>query len=240
MAGTTKSNNSTARKSTIRKSTSKKSNYKKSNKKFGKNQKIRNIILKAVVVFFALIGAITTIYLVYTGIRSLFVKKMGDGPDVVEDLLSVNSYSRPGIALSAANGIVVHYTANPGSSAKDNRDYFENLRFTHKTKASSHYVIGLEGEILQLVPLDEMSYASNSRNTDTIAIECCHPDDSGKFNDATYNSLVELVAWLCTRFNLSTDKVIRHYDVTGKNCPKYFVENEDAWAKFLEDVDKKL
>ena len=240
MAGTTKSNNSTTKKSTNRKSTSKKSTYKKSNKKFGKNHKIRNIIFKAVVVIFALIGVIATIYLVYTGIRSLVEKKQGDGPDVVQDLLSVNSYSRPGIALNAVNGIVVHYTANPGSSAKDNRDYFENLRFTHKTKASSHYVIGLEGEILQLVPLDEMSYASNSRNTDTIAIECCHPDDSGKFNDATYKSLVDLVAWLCTRFNLSTDKVIKHYDVTGKNCPKYFVEHEDAWNKFLEDVDKKL
>ena len=85
-----------------------------------------------------------------------------------------------------------------------------------------------------------MSYASNSRNNDTISIECCHPDDTGKFNDKTYNSLVDLVAWLCLKYHLNTEHVIRHYDVTGKNCPKYYVEHEDAWNKFLEDVGKKL
>ena len=231
---------SNTKKSTSNKSTSRKSSSRKSNKKFGKNRKVLRIVLQAVVVFFAIIGVITTIYLIVSGISNLVSAKKGAGPSVTEDLLTVNSYSRPGIALDGVKGIVVHYTANPGSSAKANRDYFENLRFTHKTKASSHYVIGLEGEILQLIPLEEMSYASNSRNNDTIAIECCHPDDTGKFNDATYNSLVDLVAWLCLKYHLNTDGVIRHYDVTGKNCPKYFVEHEDAWNKFLEDVGKKL
>ena len=30
--------------------------------------------------------------------------------------------------------------------------------------------------------------------------------------------------------------VIRHYDVTGKICPKYYVEHEDAWDTFIDDV----
>lgn len=240
---TSKSNSSkssTSKKSTGNKSTSRKSTSKKSSKKYGKNRKVLKIVFQSVVVFFAIIGVITTIYLIVSGISSLVSAKKGAGPAVTEDLLTVSSYSRPGIALDGVNGIVVHYTANPGSSAKANRDYFDNLRFTHKTKASSHYVIGLEGEILQLIPLEEMSYASNSRNNDTISIECCHPDDTGKFNDKTYNSLVDLVAWLCLKYNLKTEHVIRHYDVTGKNCPKYYVEYEDAWNKFLEDVGKKL
>lgn len=69
-----------------------------------------------------------------------------------------------------------------------------------------------------------MSYATNSRNVDTISIECCHPDETGQFNTATYDSAVKLTAWLCTRFGLTSDQVIRHYDVTGKDCPKYYVE----------------
>ena len=52
----------------------------------------------------------------------------------------------------------------------------------------------------------------------------------------TVAALVQLTAWLCVKFDLTEDQVIRHYDVTGKNCPKYFVENEDAWAQFKEDV----
>lgn len=161
-------------------------------------------------------------------------------PDIDVELLTPNEYSRPGIATDKITGIVVHYTANPGASARNNRDYFEGLKDSHVTKASSNFVVGLEGEIIQCVPTWEVAYASNSRNTDTVSIECCHPDETGKFNDATYHSMVELCAWLCLKFDLNEEDVIRHYDVTGKNCPKYFVEHEDAWVQFKSDVGKKL
>ena len=161
-------------------------------------------------------------------------------PDIDVELLTPNEYSRPGIATDKITGIVVHYTANPGAGARNNRDYFEGLKDSHVTKASSKFVVGLEGEIIQCVPTWEVAYASNSRNTDTVSIECCHPDETGKFNDATYHSMVELCAWLCLKFDLNEEDVIRHYDVTGKNCPKYFVEHEDAWVQFKSDVGKKL
>ena len=74
----------------------------------------------------------------------------------------------------------------------------------------------------------------------TISIECCHPDATGKFNQQTYDSLVELTAYLMGRFQLTTDDVIRHYDVTGKKCPLYYVEHEDAWQQFLTDVNQYI
>ena len=161
-------------------------------------------------------------------------------PDIEVDLLTVNPYSRPGIETGKINGIVVHYTANPGASAKANRDYFENLKDTHKTKTSSNFIIGIDGEIIQCVPTWEVAYASNDRNKDTVSIECCHPDESGKFTKDTYRSLVQLTSWLCMKFDLKAADVIRHYDVTGKNCPKYFVEDEDAWNGFIKDVSNAL
>lgn len=159
-----------------------------------------------------------------------------DRPSLDVQLLTVNEYSRPGIPLEQINGIVVHYTANPGTSAKDNRDYFEGLKDSHATKASSHFIIGLAGEIVQCIPCNEWAYASNERNEDTISIECCIPDESGEFTQQTYDSLVELVSWLCFRYGLTEEDLLRHYDITGKNCPKYYVEHEDAWNTFLEDV----
>lgn len=48
--------------------------------------------------------------------------------------------------------------------------------------------------------------------------------------------MVQLTAWLCKKFDLTEKDVIRHYDITGKICPKYFVEDEAAWEKFREDV----
>ena len=73
----------------------------------------------------------------------------------------MNPYSRSGIALKKVKGVVIHYVANPGSTAKENRDYFNNLQNTHTTKASSHYIVGLDGEIIQCIPQNEISYASN-------------------------------------------------------------------------------
>lgn len=161
-------------------------------------------------------------------------------PDIDVELLTVNPYSRPGTETKKITGVVVHYTANPGATAMDNRNYFENLKDSHETKVSSNFVVGLEGEIVQCVPTWEEAYASNSRNIDTVSIECCHPDETGKFNDKTYQSMVELCAWLCLKFDLDENDVIRHYDVTGKDCPKYFVENEKAWEQFRKDVGKQL
>lgn len=157
-------------------------------------------------------------------------------PEIDVELLTVNPYSRPGEPTSKITGIVVHYTANPGASAIDNRNYFEGLKDSHTTQASSNFIIGLEGEIIQCVPTWEVAYASNERNIDTVSIECCHPDETGKFNDSTYRSMVQLCAWLCMKFDLNEEDVIRHHDVTGKICPKYFVENEDAWKRFKKDI----
>lgn len=161
-------------------------------------------------------------------------------PDIDVELLTVNPYSRCGEKTSRINGIVIHYTANPGSTAMENRDYFEGLKDSHITQASSNFIVGLDGEIVQCVPTWEVAYASNSRNNDTVSIECCHPDDTGKFNDATYRSMVQLTAWLCLKFGLDENDVIRHYDITGKICPKYFVEHEDAWETFRSDVGDAL
>ena len=170
----------------------------------------------------------------------------GDGvavPEyVVQDLLPVNEWSRPGTALEKIDAVVIHYVGNPGTTAQANRNYFASLSSGEEgTYASSHFIVGLEGEVLQCIPLTEISYASNTRNSDTVAIEVCHPDETGKFSAVTYDRVVELTAWLCREFRLKPEKdVIRHYDVSGKVCPKYFVEDPEAWEQFLEDVSSAV
>ena len=160
-------------------------------------------------------------------------------PDWIErDLIPVNPYSRSGELLSSIDGIVVHYTANPGTTAKQNRNYFAGLADGSGTSASSHFIIDTDGTILQCVPMSEIAYASNDRNRDTLSIECCHEDESGQFTMETYQSLVKLTAWLCDTYGLETDQVIRHYDVTGKLCPKYYVEHEDKWDTLKKDIEK--
>lgn len=163
-------------------------------------------------------------------------------PDWIEqDWLQINEYSRPGTPLQEVNTIVIHYVGNPGTSAKQNRSYFQRLAYAvdnpNGDQASSHFIVGLEGEIIQCVPISEISYCSNERNVDSIAIEVCHPDAEGKFTDVTYDSLVKLTAWLCEQLDLTSNEVIRHYDITGKLCPIYYVQHPEAWEQFLQDVD---
>jgi N-acetylmuramoyl-L-alanine amidase CwlA len=153
---------------------------------------------------------------------------------VDKQIISETAGGRPGTKLDRVRDIAIHYVANPGSTAQNNHDYFDQP----ETQVSAHFVVGLEGEIIQCIPLDEVSYATNDRNKDTISIEVCHPDESGKFNQATYDSLVKLTAWLCDNCGISRKDVIRHYDVTGKACPLYFVDHPDAWEQFLKDVKK--
>lgn len=169
-----------------------------------------------------------------------FSKYIETPPAYMEQLLTVNEYSRPGTPLEKVNGIVIHYTGNPGTTAQQNRSYFENLAVTKETKASSHFIVGLAGEIIMCVPTEEIAYASNERNVDTIAIECCIDNEVGRFSEKTYDSLVELTAWLVGKYDLNMDDVIRHYDVSGKECPKYFVEHESAWEDFKIDVERYI
>jgi N-acetylmuramoyl-L-alanine amidase CwlA len=158
-------------------------------------------------------------------------------PDYVTvDLLSVNPYSRPGTELEKVNGVVIHYVGNSGTTAEQNRNYFQNLAESHYTYASSNFIIGMDGKIIMCVPINEVAYCSNERNDDTISIEVCHPDDSGEFTAETMESLQKLTKWLTETYHLKRDEVIRHYDITGKICPKYFVDNPDEWELFLDSV----
>lgn len=207
-----------------------------------RERRIRKLIVIGMLLVIVLMVLLTVIFIksrkrygIETA-KTYGIKYIADAPDYRVELLEVNEYSRPKTTLAEVHGIVVHYTANPGTTAEQNRSYFQNLKETKETYASSHFLIGLAGEIVQCIPCNEIAYASNERNADTISIECCIPDETGKFTDETYQSLVELVTWLMGRYDLSTEDVIRHYDITGKKCPKYYVEHEAEWLRFKQDL----
>lgn len=166
------------------------------------------------------------------------VEEFATHPEWAEAFLTKNEYSRPGYRLPKVTNIFVHYTANAGSSAAQNRSYFEQQKDTHERSVSSHFIIGYEGEILQCVPLDEVAYAVQTRNYDSISIECCHLEEDGSFTKATYDSLIELLAWLLEVYDLEAEDILRHYDCSGKKCPLYYTEHEDAWEQLKKDVDK--
>lgn len=177
---------------------------------------------------------------------------------MIQDFIPVNKYSRPGLIRSETLGVVVHWVANPGSTPKQNRDYFAGLADTgiEVRFASTQYIIGIDGEILQTMPEDEIAYHCGARdyreeaisafgkyctlplspNHCTVGIEFCHEDWSGEFTNATLQAAVGLCADICYRYLIPAAYIFRHYDITEKNCPKWFVEHSDDFYRFRVEV----
>lgn len=140
--------------------------------------------------------------------------------------------------------IVIHYTANDGDTAEANANYFKN----NVVKSSANYFCD-DNDIVQSVPDNRIPYSVGGKkykntkggsfygkctNSNSLNIELCDTVKDGKsnFSEATLNNAIELVKAKMKEYNISIEKVIRHYDVTGKVCPKPFVENEQAWNDF--------
>lgn len=173
-------------------------------------------------------------------------------------ILTVNPFSRPGKKLIGVRGVVIHWIGNAGTSAQMNRNYFESLKKQRQAKnaryASAHFIVGFKGEIIQCLPVDEWAYHVGAKayksgavkklsaypNNCTLGIELCHPDWSGQFTETTLEATAELVAKLLRQFGLTVVDIWRHYDVTGKLCPKYFVESPESFADFKNRVQKVL
>ena len=205
----------------------------------------RKLILKRVICFLLLLGVAAgavfgiKIYKSAKEPPSAKLEKVRaiEIPDWIdEQIIHMHTTARTGTELDGVKNIVIHYVGNPNTSAQNNRDYFDK----DSTEVSSHFLVGLEGEIIQCLPLWEKSAASNWRNNDTVSIEVCHPDETGKFNDKTYDAVIKLTSWLLKELGLDESAVIRHYDITEKLCPLYYVENGDAWEQLKKDIGTKL
>lgn len=168
--------------------------------------------------------------------------------------IGVNAYSRPGINLNAVRKIVVHYTANPGASAANHRTYFNNLRDRY---ASAHIFVD-DKDAICIIPLNEVAYHANdvqkyvngaayrgvpalkpNANFLSIGVEMCI-DKKSNITAATFNRAVNVVAELCKKYGLSASDVVRHYDITAKNCPKPFVDKPSEFTRFKNAVAAKL
>ncbi len=193
----------------------------------------------AVILILLLLLIIKLISLIFTSHDDGIVEKVGD-IKVEQNLLSVSDYSRPGIAMEEIENIVIHYAIVPGTSAHEKRAYYESLKDKKETTESVHFLIDLDGSILQCIPVTEVSCASKAYNVNSISIEYCNTGADGSMSSATYVNMVRLVAYLCEEYDIPISKVLRHSDITGSMCPLFFVQDEDAWNGFKEDIQKVM
>lgn len=169
---------------------------------------------------------------------------------VVKNYVKVNRYTRPGLKLSGVKGIVMHWTATPGASALNERNYFNGTCIADKRFASAHYFVDRK-EAQLIIPENEVAYHAHDQNrcyvsflkpnanTKAIGVEMC-VEKNGQIHSETIQNAADVVADLCKRYGLSTDKIVRHYDVTNKSCPAPWVKDSSQLSAFRKKVDSIL
>lgn len=158
--------------------------------------------------------------------------------------------------LSAIKFVVIHYTANKWDSARSNLNYFAN----NVVKASANYFVDSK-QIGVSVP-DEVyawhcggglqgdkghKWFGKCNNYNSIGIEICDDVNDGKVmpSDQALKNAQMLTAYLMKKYSVPIENVIRHWDVTGKICPAYFVgeantETGKAWLAWKEGVEELM
>lgn len=139
--------------------------------------------------------------------------------------------------------LVWHYTASDGATDENSGNYFKK----NITKTSAHYFVD-DDSVTISVPDTYVAYAVGgtrysdykktggaslykiATNNNTINIELCDVVKNGKHDvtERTIENAIELTRYLMKKYNIPIGRVIRHFDVTGKYCPAYFMD-KNAW-----------
>lgn len=179
-----------------------------------------------------------------------------------EKLLTINPYSRPvqaGALHQRVEGLVMHWVQNAGAPNEVHWNWWESRKdpTLKRGYGSAHYVID-DNEILLCVPENEVAYHvgagdfPSERYTDmarrnfsiypsarTIGIEMCHPNDEGWFTGNVLWQATWLASSICVRYDLNPmEDIYRHYDITGKDCPRYWMNHPEEFYKFKRNVTR--
>lgn len=128
----------------------------------------------------------------------------------------------------AARWIIVHKTASPNATAQQIASYFQG-----DNQNGTHFVIGRDGSVIQMVALGDAAYGNapvnpakhdafwdtlNGLNPNfvTCSIEHCTTtiDNSDPLTPAQQDASLKLIAWLCKTLNIPA----RPADANGGIC----------------------
>ena len=164
----------------------------------------------------------------------------------ITQMLLTSKINRPRVKCSVRKGIVIHYTGNTGNNADAiaNRNYFERTT----TYASTQFLVD-DKRIIQAIPTWEAAWSVGATsytpigkklfnghqqpNYTTVSIEMCV--NSNSVYDKVVENTVWLVVHLMKQLNLGINDIYRHYDITGKSCPLFYLKQKD-WDNFLSKV----
>ena len=147
------------------------------------------------------------------------------------------NYKRVERDINTIKYVIIHYTGNVGDTAANNCKFFQR----EKVERSAHYFVS-DFDVLQSVPLNHAAFSVGDKsnikkasmygkinNFNSVSIECCGGKTSTEASLYTKRTAAELAASLCVYLNFEPSAVYRHYDVSGKECPYWAVQDSKEW-----------
>lgn len=158
------------------------------------------------------------------------------------------NYNRNPRPYKAIKYLVVHYTGNIGDTAKNNCVYYAS----NMLNASAHFYVD-DNSVYQSVYTNYAAYAVGLgkmkkpyiphppmylkiTNYNSISVEICGSSKSREGSDRCKTLAAKLCAELLREYSIPPANVYRHYDVTGKSCPAWAVEDPLKWLDFKKTV----
>lgn len=158
--------------------------------------------------------------------------------NIIEDFIPLSKEHRIGTKLKQGKPIeiCIHSTGNANSTARNERNWLTN---PSNTRSASWHICVDDKEAIMAIPLDEVAWHSGDTygNYNSIGIEMCESGDREKVIKRT----IELVIQLMKEFDIPIDKVKRHFDYSGKNCPWILnYNNWQGWKDFKTLLKKEF
>ena len=152
--------------------------------------------------------------------------------DIKKMFIKYNKTSAPNRKI---NFIVIHDTGNKNKGA----DVEAHFKFFNEADRGASADFFVDDKVIGQFTDYKNEYAwhcgdgkgkNGITNRNSVGIELC-VNEGGDYEKAFHN-LVELTKFLMKKLDIPIDRVVRHFDVSGKLCPASMADND--WVKWKE------
>ena len=171
----------------------------------------------------------------------------------LHDIIAENEYQVPAHDANSHEYFAVHYLGVNGENP-----------YLYGGGYGGTFYVSKSGEVYQAAKVTDklwhvgassgFSYIHpDARNNNTIGVECATYTASGRndddetwyFTEATQVAAAKLAACVALEYNIPLDHILRHGDITTKNCPSPLKRDAGkgtnwTWEKFKSEVARYM
>lgn len=156
--------------------------------------------------------------------------------DFKEIWCNKGNFSESNRKSSDIDTLVIHYTGNDGDTAENNGNYFKN----NVVETSAHYFVD-DTTVVRSVADKNIAWHAGDWNINCRSIGIEIAGSTSECKGKTLENVILLTQRLMRKYNISKDRVIRHYDANGKICPGFWcgsAAKDKLWREqFLNKLD---